>query len=159
MTRLLHVCHDCPHSIHKRQNSAYSPYSSVTPSLMTWLIHVGHDSFIRAIISHKADTNKRDRRTCRIVAWQLHVRHDSFICDVTPSCVPSLATKQSHTRDIKAVTYERHRRVLLMSPWLLHMWHDSFICDTTHSHSRICAVTSYQTDRNSRDRPHRACHW
>jgi len=87
--------------------------SLIYHSYGTWLIHMGHHSFIwdmthsyvTWLIRMRHDSFTRDM-THSYETWLVHMWHASFTCDMTHSYVTCF----------------------------LHIWHASFTCDIPHSH-------------------------
>jgi len=98
----------------------------------TWLIHVGHASFVCDM--------PRSYVTCLgctwhapYISWFIRVWHDSFVCDVTRLCAKCLGCMWHAS---------------FMS-WIIRVWRDSFVCDMPRlcSGSFVCDMTdSYATD-------------
>ena len=91
--------------IHMRQE-AITHY--MTLSVVTWLVHTWHDSFMCVTwLIHMCDVAHTH------VTWLMYTWHDSRICDMTHTyvifgpCVRDMA----------------HSYV----PWLMHRWHGAFI--------------------------------
>jgi len=105
---------------------------------VTWLIHVGHDSFIlvpwrshACLLLHAwhdfficdMTHSYMHADACATVTWLTRTWHDSYMCHMTHSCMtPLIRVWHDFTWDMTQSCV----------PWRIHAWHDQFIRDITH---------------------------
>jgi len=82
----------------------------------TWLIHMGHGSFIR------------DMSFICDMTWRIHVGHGLFIWDMTHSC----GTWLMHVRHDSLMCH-MCEMTHSYGTWYIHMGHDAFMWDMTHA--------------------------
>jgi len=133
---------------------------------VTWLVYMGHDSFVRVTLVKRQWRNQRcascewDTR-CLHVTCLMYTWHDSFIRDMTHSyetwLIHMCDAREAATAELELCLIRMEQKLFrrdmthLYVMWLFYMWHDLFVgvtqlshvCDTSDeamARSRLCLM-------------------